>query len=646
MVSVADTLELSGKIARKLSSSASTVRRRTQMRAHAGFRPEPGQKIDVLLNFPGEPVNLYQVRQWYGPLEHLAKTRSVAILCYQPSTAAIISQETQLQVILTPSYTDLREVEVDLKPKVILYPNQNYANYRILGSTSAEHVFICHGESDKIYMASNWVKIFNYFFVAGEASRDRLRKHVRNYDVESRTIAIGRPQIDIGHSSPLERMPNRITVLYAPTWEGGRRTMRYGSVASHGVAIVTALIADNRFRVIYRPHPRTGIHDSDFIAADRQIRELIALANHDADDSHLVDDTTFGWQLDIADAMITDISAVAYDWLTTAKPLLVTQPLEPEAVMPHEGFMAETPLLTVGEAQCAPRIVESLIEDQNERAKLTSWADYYYGDRSPGSSLVRFVTAVDQVIAERDRAFERSSSPAEPGSRETQDKAIDRQQPSWMQAASKGLKFLNRSFDFATTGVANLVAQYRGEAHLVDTQDSAMKRRNTDILVSTMAGPSDVDLLIDWLPALERVNRTSSLTLLTGNQRTYERLRHATKLRVHIGRSASETEEIFTTLNPRLHLQFEQANLNLRELTHRKVTHAYIGSDHDDSWINNRLRAFDAIIGGTNSCTESVRSALIDFPTSIIVTTVARQEDSDQSRAAAIAALLQGHAVP
>src|SRR5699024_10991949 len=250
---------------------------------------------------------------------------------------------------------------------------------------------------------SNWVKVFNYFFVAGEASRDRLRKHVLNYDVDARTIAIGRPQIDIRHDSPLEKLPERRTVLYSPTWEGGRRTMRYGSVASHGVDIVSSLLDDDRFRVIYRPHPRTGMHEPEFESADRRIRSLIAEANEGTNQLHYIDETPFGWQLDVADVMITDVSAVAYDWLMTAKPLVVTSPSEPEAVMPDEGFIPELPLLESEDASDTAYILSALLVDEEQQMRLSSWADYYYGDRTPGSSLTRFVKAIQSVIDERDR---------------------------------------------------------------------------------------------------------------------------------------------------------------------------------------------------------------------------------------------------
>lgn len=643
MVRVSESLRLVSSITQKMSVSAETVRHRSKLRAIPKFRPEPGHSVDVLLNFPGDIVNMYQVRQWYGPLEHLAKTHRVAILCYQPSTAELVAQETDLKVVLTPSYTDLREVENELKPKVILYPNQNYSNYKILGLTEAEHVFISHGESDKIYMASNWVKIFNYFFVAGEASRDRLRKHVRNYDVDSRTIAIGRPQIDIENEAPFERTSDRITVLYSPTWEGGRHTMRYGSVASHGVDIVTSLLADSRYRLIYRPHPRTGIHEADFATADERIRELISQANRSSDGHHFVDETPFGWQLNVADVMITDVSAVAYDWLTTAKPLLVTRPVEPEAVMPQEGFMSELPLLESHDADNTAQILCGLLSDESAKTRMASWADYYYGDRTPGRSLDRFLNAVQSVLDDRAASIGRADAGLEatrPRDTHTLAKNPPHRLRSLCAQAAQGLTFAGRSIDFATTGVANMAAQARAETQIIGTTQSAMKDRHAEILVSTMAGPRDIEPIIDWLPALEKLNRRYSVSILAGNQRTYEKLRDATSLRIYIGRSASETEELFTALRPVLHLQFEQANLNLRELTHRTVRHVYIGNDQDDSWINNRIRAFDAVVADSRYGPGTIQKELINFPEQTAVVSIPILENIDCSRAAAISGLL------
>ena len=112
-------------------------------------------------------------------------------------------------------------------------------------------------------------------------------------------------------------------VLYAPTTEGDVPSMRYSSVASHGVALVRSLVADSAPGVIYRPPPRLGLTVPAYRAAHEEIAGLLRDANAaDAGAQHLVDTTgPFGWQVDAADVCVTDISAVAYDWLATAKPL-------------------------------------------------------------------------------------------------------------------------------------------------------------------------------------------------------------------------------------------------------------------------------------------------------------------------------------
>lgn len=369
------------------------------------YQRHAGRQFDVLLHFPDLPVNLYQVRQWYGPLEQLSRTRSVAILCYEPETAEIIRHETPLPVLLIrggdPDYDRIRDVH---RPKVILYPNQNYTNFAILRLNTCQHAFICHGESDKIYMASNWVKVFNYDLVAGQAAKDRLRRRLLDYDVDARTIEIGRPQIDVAYDPPHFFDSSRTTVLYAPTWEGGRTSMRYGSVVSHGPAMVGAILADRRFRLIYRPHPRTGIMLPEHGRSDQWIRRSIDEANaSDPSAGHLIDESAFGWQLKAADVMIADISAVTYDWLTTAKPLVITRPEEETAVVDPTTFVADMPLVPAADAGDIVDILQSVMVDPEQIEKMRKWCGYYYGDTTPGASMRRFVDAVERMISERDR---------------------------------------------------------------------------------------------------------------------------------------------------------------------------------------------------------------------------------------------------
>lgn len=581
------------------------------MRSQPEFLPPGTGRIDILLNFPDGPINLYQVRQWYGPLEHLAKRHSVGILCFQPESAALIAQETPLKVVLTAGSAECNEVEQTLRPKIILYPNQNYSNYRILGLTATEHVFICHGESDKIYMASNWVKIFNYFFVAGQASRDRLHQHVRNYDVGARTIEIGRPQIDLAQPSPVQKTDGRTTVLYAPTWEGGRTSMNYGSVASHGVEIIAALLDDSRFAVIYRPHPRTGVHSAASAVADETIRRLIAEANIAAESPmHLVDDTPFGWQLDFADVMISDVSAVAYDWLTTGKPLLMTEPIERDAVMPEKGFIADLPKVTDRAASSIVATIESVLGDDKLLRKYSWWADHYYGSRAPGASLRRFEAAIDRVLHEHDaamkhmNAIDRPSTPDSlPGPAEGRT-LRDRVMPQ-IRRVRQLLRIIRRS-------------TCRNEDALLATRTRIPieSGRRALIVVTAMGEPEQLGPLSARLLDLEMINRTRPVMIIVSNRNAYKFLRNRTDLPLVIADSVSTAEEIYTSLAPLVSLHFGQAELNLREATHRAMTHVFVGAD-DETWINNRLRLFDVIVHPQSISEHTIRERLIDFPATV-----------------------------
>ena len=105
---------------------------------------------------------------------------------------------------------------------MILYVNQNTRNFQMMRYGERWHVFINHGESDKMYMTSNQYKTYDYAFIAGDAARARLTKALWNYDVDSRTIAIGRPQTDHLGGEPAYTPDDRTVVFYAPTWEGDR----------------------------------------------------------------------------------------------------------------------------------------------------------------------------------------------------------------------------------------------------------------------------------------------------------------------------------------------------------------------------------------------------------------------------------------
>jgi hypothetical protein len=364
-------------------------------------KPAAGS-VQVVVYFADTRVNLYQIRQWYAPLAELAKTRPVAIIARSPGTMLTLLDESPVPVVYLRQVVDLERFIDDQDIKIVFYVNQNTKNFQMFRYGRMWHVFINHGESDKMYMTTNQFKAYDYSFVAGDAALERLSRNLWGFDLERRAIPIGRPQADHFAGELPYPADGRTVVLYAPTWEGDRESAAYGSIASHGVALVSALLADPAYRVVYRPHPRSGVIDDNYGAANRAIVAAIAAANAvDPSAHHVFDDgNDLGWQLAGADVAISDISAMVYDRLATGKPLIVTRPVSDRADVDESGYLGSAEWLTAENAADIVAVVDRVQHSEQARANLDFWVRRHFGDTTPGVATVRFHAAVEQLVAE------------------------------------------------------------------------------------------------------------------------------------------------------------------------------------------------------------------------------------------------------
>ncbi len=262
------------------------------------------------------------------------------------------------------------------------------------------HVFVNHGESDKMYMTTNQFKAYDHALIAGDAARDRLAAALWDYDLDTRTTAIGRPQADHFAAEVPWPEDGRTVVLYAPTWEGDRAAAAYGSIASHGTTIAERVLASPAHRLVYRPHPRSGVLDADYRAAHERIIAAISAANAaDPTAHHVYDDgPTLGWQLAGADVAITDISAMIYDRLAVGKPLIVTRPVSPDADVDERGYLGDANWLEAADAADVVTRIDAAANDADELARLRHWVERYFGDTTPGAATARFHAAVEQLL--------------------------------------------------------------------------------------------------------------------------------------------------------------------------------------------------------------------------------------------------------
>ncbi|WP_240797821.1 CDP-glycerol glycerophosphotransferase family protein [Streptomyces sp. F001] len=240
------------------------------------YRPE------TVLYFSGSKDSAYQVNMWLETMEQL-DSRPLIIL----RERAILDRmaPTTVPVICVPGGVHLMNMDLSTV-RVALYAANVGKNIHMLRVPTMKHVFIGHGDSDKLASVNPFSKVYDEVWTAGRAGRDRYAiadVGVRDDDI----VEVGRPQL-----APIEtwqgvpegprggaadgRCP---TVLYAPTWEGWDGNPGNTSLVLAGENIVKKLVkADPPVRVLYKPHPFTGTVSKEAGAAHRRITALVEQA--------------------------------------------------------------------------------------------------------------------------------------------------------------------------------------------------------------------------------------------------------------------------------------------------------------------------------------------------------------------------------
>jgi hypothetical protein len=323
-----------------LGTAAGLILERVRARSLARrIADEPPSATPIAVYFADAPQSLYQLRRWYSTLEALNATYPTVIITSDPATYSIVRSETTVAVTFATGAPQLTRVLDRQQIRVVLYPNHNALNFRVLRFPKPVHIFIGHGESGKESSISRQLKAYDRTFVADAASIDQLQS-IRGYDADANAVVIGSPWLGFLGQPPSSWVPDdRAVVLYAPTWEGDRPTMDYSSVESRGDAIVAAVLESPNFRLIYRPHPWLGRVRPASAATDARLRRAVASANR----GDVVDTGEYGWSLTAADVCVTDVSSVAHDAKALGKPLLLTVPTGAEVpATPDSVFLGST----------------------------------------------------------------------------------------------------------------------------------------------------------------------------------------------------------------------------------------------------------------------------------------------------------------
>lgn len=310
----------------------------------AKLRPE------VILYFSGPSNAIYQADMWLPVLEKLG--RPVIVLLRERENLNALAPTT-LPVLCIPNAPDLMDFRLPTV-RAAFYVVHVGKNIHLLREPRMKHVFIGHGESDKVASVNPVSKGFDEIWVAGRASRERwaaAKVGVRDDAI----VEVGRPQLGgIMTGEPI--LDRTISVLYAPTWEGWVADPFASSVPTMGPALVAWLLKRPNLRIIYKPHPFTGTVSRDAARAHAEIMSLIAKSGREGHlvgtdgvddeaawvatrDQHLVisgGTPTLYDCFNHSDLLIGDISSVVPDYVASGKPYLVPNP----AGQDHEQIQA------------------------------------------------------------------------------------------------------------------------------------------------------------------------------------------------------------------------------------------------------------------------------------------------------------------
>ncbi|MFF8710980.1 hypothetical protein ACF07T_05975 [Streptomyces sp. NPDC015184] len=228
----------------------------------------------VVLYFSGSKESAYQANMW---LETMAQVEGRPMILLRERNILPQLAETSVPVLCVPGGVHLMNLDLS-SVRVALYAANVGKNIHLLRVPTMKHVFIGHGDSDKIASVNPYSKVYDEVWTAGRAGRDRYALAdvgVRDEDI----VEVGRPQLATIQSwSGTQRNPIP-TVLYAPTWEGWDDNPGNTSLLLAGVNIVRRLLeAEQPVRLLYKPHPFTGTRSAKAKAVHQRITEMIEQA--------------------------------------------------------------------------------------------------------------------------------------------------------------------------------------------------------------------------------------------------------------------------------------------------------------------------------------------------------------------------------
>jgi hypothetical protein len=342
----------------------------------------------------------YQLGMWLPYFERLNR-RFIVITC-QPSTVPEITKLTSAPVVvpkLSSAHGPLWHLVVD-SLKAAFYVQNHAANADMLRFSKLTHIWLNHGDSDKAANFSARHAAFDKIFVSGQLGVDRYAAHGVKIRPEQFAI-VGRPQIERIETRdvPLPAEAPR-TVLYAPTWQGGKPTTNYSSLPL-GPRIVDALLARG-VTVIFRPHPHT-YRDPQQTGIAQDIQQRLSADRKATGREHVFGRAAeVDWDIPACfnhcDGLISDVSSVASDFLATGKPMAMVAIRQKGAAFRRSTPMARVAYVIERDLSTLSAALDELLGPDSLAAARREYRTYCLGDALGADAPKGFLREVERIL--------------------------------------------------------------------------------------------------------------------------------------------------------------------------------------------------------------------------------------------------------